>query len=346
MGYTLSATAPDLTGVTSAAFAITPGAAAQLVFTVQPGVAEAGTIIVPAVQVTAQDAHGNTAADFAGNVTVALAPNAAGGTVSGVTTVGAIAGVATFASLTVDIAASGYTLLATTTGLTGATSAPFTITVGTATRLAFTVQPSSATAGVTIAPQVEVSAWDAQGNLVPNFAGSVTVAIGSNPGGGTLSGTMTVFAVGGVAAFPNLSIDKAGSGYTLSTSASALSGATSADFDITPGTATHLSFTVQPSTTTAGAIISPAVRVTGRDALGNTAPSFAGNVTVAIGANPAGGDPLGGTRTFAAIAGVATFANLHVDSVGIGYTLTAVASGLVGATSAPFDMLPSTAAQL
>jgi hypothetical protein len=345
VGYTLSATAPDLTGVTSAAFAITPGAASQLAFTVQPSVTEAGTIIVPAVQVTAQDAHGNTTPDFVGNVTIGLAPNGAGGTLSGVTTVAAIAGVATFSSLTVDIAASGYTLLATSAGLTGATSAPFTITVGTATRLAFTVAPSTATAGTPIAPPVQVSALDAGGNLVSNFAGSVTVAIGTNPAGGTLSGTLAVSAVGGVATFSNLSINKAGIGYTLSASAPALLGATSAQFDITPGTATQLSFTVQPSTTTAGANIDPAVRVTALDGFGNTATTFAGNVTVAMGNNPTGAT-LGGTRTFAAVAGVATFANLDISAPGIGYTLTAAASGVTGATSAPFDMLASTAAQL
>ena len=41
------------------------------------------------------------------------------------------------------------------------------------------------------------------------------MAIGTNPGGGTLSGTTTVAAVAGVATFSNLSINKAGTGYTL-----------------------------------------------------------------------------------------------------------------------------------
>jgi hypothetical protein len=41
------------------------------------------------------------------------------------------------------------------------------------------------------------------------------IAIGANPVGGTLSGTTTVAAVAGTATFANLSIDKAGAGYTL-----------------------------------------------------------------------------------------------------------------------------------
>ena len=43
----------------------------------------------------------------------------------------------------------------------------------------------------------------------------MTLSLGNNPGGGTLSGTLTVAAVNGVATFNNLSINAAGSGYTL-----------------------------------------------------------------------------------------------------------------------------------
>src|SRR2546426_12503128 len=138
------------------------------------------------------------------------------------------------------------------------------------------------------------------------FTGDVTVAIGASPAGGALSGTATLAAVAGVAPLSTLSIDKSGTGYTLAATATGLSGATSAAFAVTPGSATQLVFTLQPTTATAGGTIKPAVRVTARDALGNTATGFVGNVTVAIGTNPAGGT-LGGTRTFAAIAGVAAF---------------------------------------
>ena len=44
---------------------------------------------------------------------------------------------------------------------------------------------------------------------------SVTLSLGNNPGGGTLGGTLTVAAVNGLATFNNLSINAAGSGYTL-----------------------------------------------------------------------------------------------------------------------------------
>src|SRR5205807_1063690 len=138
-----------------------------------------------------------------------------------------------------------------------------------------------------------------------------------------------------------LSIDKAGTGYTLT--ATGAGSTTSAAFNITAGTATQLVFSVQPSTTTAGAAITPAVQVTAQDASGNTATGFTGNVTVAIGTNPGSGT-LAGTATVAAIAGVATFANLSIDKTGTGYTLTATGAG--SATSSAFNITAGTATQL
>src|SRR2546422_9553049 len=83
-------------------------------------------------------------------------------------------------------------------------------------------------------------------------------------------------------------------------------------FHITAGTATQLVFSVQPSTTTAGAVIAPAVQITAQDGNGNTATGFTGSITVAIGTNPSTGT-LSGTKTEAAVAGVATFAGLSID---------------------------------
>jgi len=105
---------------------------------------------------------------------------------------------------------------------------------GTATHLGFTVQPSSTTAGHVIAPAVVVVAQNLNGNADTNYTNSVTLAIGANPGAGTLSGTSTVSAVRGVATFGNLSINAAGTGYTLTAAAALLTSATSATFNITP----------------------------------------------------------------------------------------------------------------
>src|SRR5439155_578249 len=124
----------------------------------------------------------------------------------------------------------------------------------------------------------KVRALDALGNLATGFTGAVAVALGSNPGSATLSGTTPVAAVSGVATFFDLSLNKTGTGYTLTASASGLASVTSAAFDITPGVATQLAFTVQPANTVAGAVISPAVQVTALDGAGNPVPGFTGTV--------------------------------------------------------------------
>src|SRR6059058_4152657 len=344
--YWLTAGAGGLSGGTSSDFSIAPGPATQLAFTVQPVTTTAGHQIAPAVQLSALDALGNVVPGFTGDVTVALGgTNPSGGTLTGTTSVAAANGVAIFYALSLDKSGTGYTLTATASGLSAATSAPFDITPGAATHLVFTVQPANTTAGATLTPAVQVAAQDAAGNTVPSFTGSVTLALGgTNPAGGVLAGTTTVAAVNGVASFATLSVDKSGD-YWLAARATGLSGGTSSDFSVSPGAATHLTFTVQPGTTTAGHQIAPAVKVAAQDALGNVVPSFTGSVTVALGSNPAG-STLSGSATVSAVSGLATFGDLSINTSGTGYTLTATATGLTGATSTPFGVTPGAATHL
>src|SRR5207302_1506810 len=151
----------------------------------------------------------------------------------------------------------------------------------------FSVQPSTTAAGAAITPAVQVTAQDAQGNTATGFTGNVTVAIGTNPSTGTLEGTKGVAAVAGVATFANLSIDKVGTGYTLT--ATGAGSANRTVFSVPTRRFFRSVFSVQPSTTAAGAAITPAVQVTAQDAQGNTATGFTGNITVAIGTNPSTG---------------------------------------------------------
>src|SRR5256886_16985397 len=90
----------------------------------------------------------------------------------------------------------------------------------------------------------------------------------------TVTGVQTCalpISVNGVAAFSTLTINRTGTGYTLAASASGLTGNTSATFNITPGTAALLVFTVQPSSATPGAAITPPAQGTPQDPHGNTA---------------------------------------------------------------------------
>src|SRR5205807_896017 len=120
------------------------------------------------------------------------------------------------------------------------------------------------------------------------------------------------------ATFSTLSINKTGTGYTLTASDGSLGAGTSAFFNITPAAATHVVFVQQPSNTQAGHTINPAVTVQVLDQFNNLVTSDTSNVTVAIGTNPSGGT-LSGTKTVAASGGIATFSTLSIDKTGTGY---------------------------
>ena len=98
--------------------------------------------------------------------------------------------------------------------------------------LGFVVQPSDATAGDIITPTIQVVALDSLGQTDTSFNSNITVALSANPGGAVLSGTKTVAAVNGVAAFGDLTVSKAANGYTLSATAPGLGTATSASFNV------------------------------------------------------------------------------------------------------------------
>ena len=236
-------------------------------------------------------------------------------------------------SWTLGANAGSYLLNAVFSGLP---SVPFTATAtaGTATKLAFTQAPVTTSAGSTIAPAVKVAIKDAAGNTVTSATDAVTLAIGNNPAGGTLSGTVTVNAVSGVATFGNLSIDKSGNGYTLTAAATGLASVTSPSFDILPGTANRLVFLTGPTDRVVGQAFSPALQVQVQDAGGN--PVIIATSPITLTSSVTG--TLSGTATATPFLGTATFSNLAVNKAGTGYTLTAFASGVLSTTSDPFDV--------
>ena len=103
----------------------------------------------------------------------------------------------------------------------------------TANQLAFAQQPTGAAAGALFLSSITVDVENSSGAIDTGDDGYVTLAIGTNPSGGNLIGTTTVRAVNGVATFSGLSIDTAGSGYTLIATLGTLpSASASAAFDI------------------------------------------------------------------------------------------------------------------
>jgi len=313
------------------------GAASKLAFVTQPSTAAAGVAIAPAIQVAIEDANGNIVSSATNSVTIAIGTNPGTGTLGGTVTAAAVKGVATFSNLTLSAAGAGYTLAATSSGLTGATSLAFNVLTQPA-KLAFVVAPSNTNTAAPIVPALQVAVEDSNGNIISTATNSITIAIGTNPGGATLGGTTTVAATSGtgIAVFPGLTLSAAGTGYTLTASASGLTSATSPAFNIL-ASASKLAFAIQPSNSPAGKSIAPAVQVAVEDTNGNVIGGATTPITIAIGTNPGTGT-LAGTTTVNAVNGFATFSNLTVSTTGNGYTLAASATGLTGATSNTFNV--------
>ena len=83
-----------------------------------------------------------------------------------------------------------------------------------------------------------VAAEDAVGNVVSSFNGTLTVALGNNPTGATLGGTLTATINSGAATFSGLTLDKVGTGYTLRATGGGLTAATTNAFNVTTTAAT------------------------------------------------------------------------------------------------------------
>ncbi len=334
---TLSFSASGLTGATSSTVSVTAGAATQLTITTQPADSvQSGVAFAQQPTVQLRDASGNPVSQAGVTVTASIASG--GGTLGGtVTATSDVSGVATFTNLSIGGTMGNRTLSFSASGLTGATSGTINVTAGPAAALAFSTQPSNVVASAAITPAVQVAVVDAFGNVVTGATDNVTLAIGTNPSGGTLSGTTTVGATGGVATFSNLSLNLVGSGYTLTASSGSLGGTTSVGFNVTHGPLDH--FLVEAAgggpigNQLAGTPFN--VRVTAQDAFNNTVTSFTG--TVGFTSTPSGGIS-GGATSGAFTAGVLSSHGITFGTPG-SFTLTATNSaGAQSGTSNSFDV--------
>ncbi len=190
--------------------------------------AQAGTAVAAPPSVVVQDVNGNPIAGAVVTFTVTQG----GGSLTGATPTTDANGIATVGSWTLGPLAGANSVKA---AIDHATSTSFAAT-GTApppAQLAFTVQPGPASSGLAISPAVVVAVQDASGNTVTSAGGSVTLALGGNPGGATLTGTLTQPVVNGVATFGDLVVTgPAASSYTLVASYTGVPSATSAMFSV------------------------------------------------------------------------------------------------------------------
>ena len=99
-----------------------------------------------------------------------------------------------------------------------------------------------------------------------------------------------------------------------------------------------LAFIAQPTDSTAGSALTPAVAVALQDSNGNQVATASGAVTLTLQQNGAPSS-LTGVASSAASGGVATFSNLVVNAAGSGYSLVASAPGLPNVQSASFTIV-------
>jgi len=197
--------------------------------------------------------------------------------------------------------------------------------------------PSPVTAGV--AGTVTVTALDANGNIATGYTGTVHLA-SSDPLAGLPNNYTFTLADAGVHTFTNqFTLKTAGTqSITATDTVTGTITGTQSGITVNPAAADHLLFLQQPVDTPAGQIINQVV-VEVVDQFGNVETGDnSDTMTLSIGANPSGGT-LGGTLTVTVVNGVATFSDLSIDLVGMGYTLHAsVGGGLADIDSNPFNI--------
>lgn len=197
--------------------------------------------------------------------------------------------------------------------------------------LAFRSSPAAGIVNAALAP-IQVELQDAGGKLT-HATNSVTIALGDNPNGAMLGGTLSRDAVDGVATFDSLTIDKIGA-YTLTVSSASISGASAVvPITIGVGPPAQLVFLSPPTTATPGTAL-PAFVVQLRDQSGN--PVSGSNPVVISVASGTEGAVLSGDSVNA-VSGNATFGAFTIDREG-SYTISATSPTLTPATSASFTI--------
>lgn len=212
-----------------------------------------------------------------------------------------------------------------------------------AVELVITTQPDGAAAGRALITQPVLELQDAGGSLVVgDSTTSITAAVAS--GGGTVDGTVTAAAVGGIVTYTDLTVRGTAGERTLNFAALGVSPVTSASFTLAPGSPSHLTITTQPDGAAAGLALTtqPALEV--RDLDGNLVDSD--NATEVTATIASGGGVIQGGDKVIAVAGVVTYADLGIGGTVGDRTVAFTATGLASATSDAFTVTPGRAAQV
>jgi hypothetical protein len=229
-GVTLNTPGTEIITVTDASNSSITGSATVTVsapyFTVTsiPTTVNAG--VAEPITITAYNANGTLNSSYSGTVTLkSTDPNAAFSANPITVTGGKGTGTVTFAT-------TGVQSVTATAGSVTGTESGITVYPGGAAKLVFLQEPSNVTVGGVISPAIVVEELDQYGNVVTtDNASTITLSLGTNPGGATIGGTVTEKVVAGVATFSTITVSAAGTGDTLVATEGSLS-VTSTAFNV------------------------------------------------------------------------------------------------------------------
>jgi len=172
-----------------------------------------------------------------------------------------------------------------------------------------------------------------------NPVGNASVTFAVTAGGGGITGAASTTDAQGIATVGSWTLGQVAglNGNALRATAAGVPGFATFFASGVAGNPVRLAFLAEPSRALAGDTI-PDVQLAIQDQFGNTVLPAKDVVTLRLGVTPDPAAKLLGMVDVAAVNGVAVFANLAIDSAGVGYTLIATAANVSSAQSQPFDI--------
>ncbi|WKW13204.1 Ig-like domain-containing protein [Pseudogemmatithrix spongiicola] len=269
-------------GVVSADIQVTAGVAHALsIVSGNAQTGEGGTTLAQPLVAKVSDALGNPIA----GATITWAVTSGGGSLD-LTAVPAPGPGQSAAVWTLGLGAGPQTVRATADGLAPVDFSA-TATAATPATMAFVTQPANIVAGDTL-PSIKVAVRNAAGQTIPDFNGSVSLALTGGTAGAALVGVATTEAVAGVATFANLTVNKGGAAYRLVASHAPLPTLQSDAFDVAAAPAATLTVLGGGGQSAPVAtVLGDSIRVRLTDAFGFPVPGQAVQFTVTLGGGSA-----------------------------------------------------------
>jgi hypothetical protein len=343
--YTVTATLHGTSTATIFTITANPGGLSNFLLSSVPSTATAGTSFN--FSVTARDAYNNIIPTYVGTVRFSSSDGNSPSLPSNYTFIASDNGVHSFSFTLKTAGNKTITVQDASNGTPSATTSNILVSAGAASQLVFITEPSNQTAGSSISTML-VRALDAQGNTASAFVGNVNIAIGTNAGGGALSGTTTIAASAGSISIPGLSIDKAGTGYTLVATSSGLTSITSQTFNVTAGAAASVAvLSGNGQSGAAGSSLGASLIAVVKDTFNNLVPSATvdwstGSGTLSITSSSTNASGQSSTQlTLGPTAGTNTVtATVHGTAFSTNFTSTITAGNTIG--SIAWDTSPGT----